>query len=119
MFCNVLFFMVKFVERCLRNDLEWKVRVVYVSCLLVEQFCVESDMFVYYCVLNVEGIKWIEVCVLVKFIYGKCSNQKLFVEKCFFSQYVGNFILYVCLISREINVDCLNKQRILVLVEGC
>lgn len=117
--CNASLPSVKSVERCPRNDLELKARAAYVNCSSVEQSCVESDMFLYHCVLNAEGTKRIEVCAPVKSIHGKCINQKPFAEKCFFSQHVGNFSLHACPISRKTNVDCSNKQRILVLVEGC
>nr|XP_034317477.1 uncharacterized protein LOC105347248 isoform X2 [Crassostrea gigas]XP_034317478.1 uncharacterized protein LOC105347248 isoform X2 [Crassostrea gigas]XP_034317479.1 uncharacterized protein LOC105347248 isoform X2 [Crassostrea gigas]XP_034317480.1 uncharacterized protein LOC105347248 isoform X2 [Crassostrea gigas] len=69
--CNASLPTAKSVERCPRNDLEWKARAAYVSCSSVEQSCVESDMFVYHCVLNAEGTKRIEVCAPVKFIHGK------------------------------------------------
>lgn len=75
----------KSVERCPRNDLEWKARAASVNCLSVEQSCVASNMFLYHCVLNAEGTKPIEVCAPVKTIHGKCINQKPFAEKCFFS----------------------------------
>lgn len=73
----------KSVERCPRNDLEWKARAASVNCSSVEQSCVASDMFLYHCVLNAEGTKLIEVCAPVKSIHGKCINQKPFAEKCF------------------------------------
>lgn len=89
----------KSVERCPRNDLEWKARAASVNCSSVEQSCVASDMFLYHCVLNAEGTKPIEVCAPVKSIHGKYINQNLFVEKCFFS---GKFYI-ACLPNKQRN----------------
>lgn len=69
--CNASLPTAKSVERCPRNDLEWKARAASVNCSSVEQSCVASDMFLYHCVLNAEGTKLIEVCAPVKSIHGK------------------------------------------------
>lgn len=81
--CNASLPTAKSVERCPRNDLEWKARAASVNCSSVEQSCVASDMFLYHCVLNAEGTKLIEVCAPVKSIHGKCINQKPFAENAF------------------------------------
>lgn len=73
--CNASLPTAKSVERCPRNDLEWRARAASVNCSSVEQSCVASDMFLYHCVLNAEGTTPIEVCAPVKSIHGqKCAE---------------------------------------------
>lgn len=69
--CNASLPTAKSVDRCPRNDLESNARAVSFNCSSVEQSCVESDMFLYHCVLNSDGTKLIEVCAPVKAIHGK------------------------------------------------
>lgn len=58
------------VDRCPRNELEWKVREDLFNCSSFYQTCVMTSMFVYHCVLNADGTKLLKVCAPYKYIHG-------------------------------------------------
>lgn len=73
--CNESLPTAKYVDRCPRNDMEWKARAATFNCSSVKQSCVEMSMFLYHCVLNADGTKRLEVCAPVKTIHGKYINE--------------------------------------------
>ena len=67
------------VERCPRNELEWKARAKLYNCRSINQSCVDPEYFEYHCVLNTNGTRLLELCALPANIYGKL--QVYFLEK--------------------------------------
>lgn len=70
MACSSSLISMTYVDRCPRNSLEWDVRAYLFNCSSINQTCVQSDMFLYHCVLNADGRQLLEVCAPYKFIYG-------------------------------------------------
>lgn len=63
------------VDRCPRNELEWKVREYLFNCSSFHQTCVMTSKFVYHCVLNADGTKLLEVCAPYKYIHGQSCAE--------------------------------------------
>lgn len=75
MACSSSLISMTYVDRCPRNSLEWDVRAYLFNCSSINQTCVQSDMFLYHCVLNADGRQLLEVCAPYKFIYGQSCTE--------------------------------------------
>nr|XP_034331132.1 uncharacterized protein LOC109618444 [Crassostrea gigas] len=63
------------VNRCPRNQQEWKIREKELNCQSLHQSNDSKTELLYHCVLNAEGTELIEVCAPSKKIYGsKCTE---------------------------------------------
>lgn len=67
--------LVKIVNECPRNAVEWDARSAIYNCSSINQTCVQKDMFVYHCVVNPNQTMFIEVCAPLKYIYGKSCAE--------------------------------------------
>ncbi|XP_062576057.1 uncharacterized protein LOC134237932 [Saccostrea cucullata] len=74
--CPVTVPTVSYVSRCPSNETEWESAAQQKQCnkLATLQSCTETEKFVYHCVLNKDGTKYLEVCAQSWFMSGFCAR---------------------------------------------
>ncbi|XP_062574678.1 uncharacterized protein LOC134236518 [Saccostrea cucullata] len=74
--CPVTVPTVSYVSRCPSNESEWESAAQQKQCnkLATLQSCTDPEKFVYHCVLNKDGTKYLEVCAQFWFMSGFCAR---------------------------------------------
>nr|XP_022291646.1 uncharacterized protein LOC111102979 [Crassostrea virginica]XP_022291647.1 uncharacterized protein LOC111102979 [Crassostrea virginica]XP_022291648.1 uncharacterized protein LOC111102979 [Crassostrea virginica] len=90
------------VERCPRNELEWKTRAKLYNCRSINQSCVDPEYFEYHCVLNTNGTRLLELCAPPANIYA---------SSCAEFNFYGNLIQESSISCSDAFVPCQNVYR--------